>query len=87
LFSEVLVSYLGPETSCPEALEENAVIVPQIRPQLLPSTSFPIQYSQMIIKLNATWSELVVASLDIQIHLTPVNMPKSTFAEYQYYSK
>jgi hypothetical protein len=61
LIPEVLGSSLGPETvilyfcSFPQYLQANAEIVHWMRSQLLPSTSFPINHSSVIVSLDTEW--------------------------------
>jgi hypothetical protein len=45
-------------------LQANARAVPEIRPQLLPSMSFTINYSPVIFLLDITWSELPKVTLN-----------------------
>jgi hypothetical protein len=55
---EVLVSNLSPETDSTgdftQSLQENSVIVSQIRPRPLSSTSFPIHHSSVVLSLDCT---------------------------------
>jgi hypothetical protein len=48
-------------TATDASIHANAEILPQIRPQPHPSTSFPIHNSLLIQSLNAIYSELLKA--------------------------
>jgi hypothetical protein len=51
----------------PQSLQVNAGIVPSIKPRPLPSISFPMQYSRIILSLDAirrVYSEVLTASLN-----------------------
>jgi hypothetical protein len=48
----------------PKSVQANSEIVPLIPPRILPSTSFPIHYSLIIIVLDIILSELLTASLN-----------------------
>jgi hypothetical protein len=68
---EILDWNLGAETGYldrgfrdfPQSLQATAGIVPQFRPQPLPSTSFPIHYSSLFLPFGAMWSQLFTESL------------------------
>jgi hypothetical protein len=47
-----------------QSLHQNVWILPQIRPQPLPSTSFPIHNSLIILPFDAIESEILTASLN-----------------------
>jgi len=48
---------------CPHSLQANAMTLPQSRPQQLPSTSLPINYSFIILSFNSTQSDVQKAAL------------------------
>jgi hypothetical protein len=67
--TEVSSSNLGPETShlkilhaLPRSLEENTGVIPQIRPRTLPSTSFSIHCSRMIVSVDAIQPAVLAVS-------------------------
>jgi hypothetical protein len=62
-----------------QSLQANALIVPYTRPRPLPSTSFPIYYSLIILSLGAVWSELLKESLN-KPQINNINETGRTYA-------